>query len=89
MATVLNRPEPAEHEEYNRTLALLVEIVAEERGIDIRRFGSTIWYASGCGRKLPPMRGHARSSLDARKRDPGVSVTPLPDSASAASRLQC
>ncbi len=31
----------AEHEEYNRTLALLVEIIAEETGVDVRRLGST------------------------------------------------
>jgi Uma2 family endonuclease len=31
----------AEHEEYNRTLALLVEVTAEELGINIRRLGST------------------------------------------------
>jgi len=31
----------AEHEEYNRTLALLVEVIAEELGINIRRLGST------------------------------------------------
>ena len=30
----------ARHENLNRTLALLVEIIAEEMGIDIRRFGS-------------------------------------------------
>lgn len=30
-----------EHEEYNRTLALLVEVAAEEMGIDLRRLGST------------------------------------------------
>lgn len=31
----------AEHEEYNRTLALLVEVVAEELQINVRRLGST------------------------------------------------
>ena len=31
----------AEHEEYNRTLALLVEVAAEEMDIDVRRLGST------------------------------------------------
>ncbi len=31
----------ARHENLNRTLALLVEIIAEEMGIDISRFGST------------------------------------------------
>ena len=30
----------ARHENLNRTLALLVEIIAEEMGIDVRRFGS-------------------------------------------------
>jgi Uma2 family endonuclease len=31
----------AEHEEYNRTLALLVEVVAEELQVNVRRLGST------------------------------------------------
>ena len=31
----------SEHEEYNRTLALLVEVVAEELQINVRRLGST------------------------------------------------
>jgi Uma2 family endonuclease len=31
----------AEHEEINRTIALLIEVVAEETGIDIRNLGST------------------------------------------------
>ena len=31
----------SEHEEYNRTLALLVEVLAEELRMDIRNLGST------------------------------------------------
>jgi Uma2 family endonuclease len=31
----------AEHEEYNRTIAMLVEVVAEELSIDVRNLGST------------------------------------------------
>jgi Uma2 family endonuclease len=31
----------AEHEEYNRTVAMLVEVVAEELSIDVRNLGST------------------------------------------------
>src|SRR5215813_1491500 len=31
----------AEHEEYNRTISMLVEVVAEELSIDIRNLGST------------------------------------------------
>ncbi len=31
----------AEHEEYNRTIAMLVEVVAEELNIDVRNLGST------------------------------------------------
>ena len=31
----------AQHEKPNRTLAMLVEVVAEEMGIDVERFGST------------------------------------------------
>ena len=30
-----------EHEEWNRTIALLVEVLAEERRVDVRNFGST------------------------------------------------
>src|SRR5262249_50647840 len=31
----------AEHEEYNRTISLLVEVVAEELNVDLRNLGST------------------------------------------------
>ena len=31
----------AEHEEYNRTISMLVEVVAEELSIDVRNLGST------------------------------------------------
>jgi Uma2 family endonuclease len=31
----------AEHEEYNRTISMLVEVVAEELSVDIRNLGST------------------------------------------------
>ncbi|MFH4113561.1 hypothetical protein WAI92_20940, partial [Acinetobacter baumannii] len=31
----------AEHEEANRTLSLLVEVIAEEFGIEVRNLGST------------------------------------------------
>ena len=32
-----------EHEERNRTLNLLVEVIAEEKGVDIRNLGSTTY----------------------------------------------
>ena len=34
-----------EHGEWNRTIALLVEVLAEERRVDVRNFGSTTFGA--------------------------------------------
>lgn len=43
-----------EHEEYNRTLALLVEVLAEERGIDVRNLGSTTFRRENLSRGFEP-----------------------------------
>jgi Uma2 family endonuclease len=43
-----------EHEEYNRTLALLVEVLAEERGIDVRNLGSTTFRRENLYRGFEP-----------------------------------
>src|SRR5262249_51872696 len=43
-----------EHEESNRTLALLVEVVAEERELDIRNLGSTTFKREDLERGFEP-----------------------------------
>jgi Uma2 family endonuclease len=44
----------ARHEEPNRTLALLIEILAEELSIDIRRLGSTTFKRADLGEGFEP-----------------------------------
>ncbi len=44
----------AEHEESNRTIALLVEVLAEEFGIDVRNFGSTTFRREDLGQGFEP-----------------------------------
>jgi Uma2 family endonuclease len=44
----------AKHEEPNRTLALLIEILAEEMGVDIRRLGSTTFKRADLGKGFEP-----------------------------------
>lgn len=43
-----------EHEESNRTIALLVEVVAEERGIDVRNLGSTTFKRADLAKGFEP-----------------------------------
>lgn len=43
-----------EHEDVNRTIALLVEVLAEERGVDIRDFGSTTFRRADLARGFEP-----------------------------------
>src|SRR5712691_10796692 len=43
-----------EHEECNRTLALLVEVLAEEMHIDVRNFGSTTFRRADLARGFEP-----------------------------------
>jgi Uma2 family endonuclease len=43
-----------EHEEGNRTIALLVEVLAEEMGIDVRNFGSTTFRREDLARGFEP-----------------------------------
>jgi Uma2 family endonuclease len=47
------RPLP-EHEEWNRTIALLVEMLAEEMRIDVRNFGSTTFRRADLARGFEP-----------------------------------
>jgi Uma2 family endonuclease len=43
-----------EHEEWNRTIALLVEVLAEEMRIDVRNFGSTTFRRADLARGFEP-----------------------------------
>src|SRR5262249_4109039 len=43
-----------EHEECNRTIALLVEVLAEEMHIDVRNFGSTTYRRADLARGFEP-----------------------------------
>jgi Uma2 family endonuclease len=43
-----------EHEEGNRTIALLVEVLAEAMGIDVRNFGSTTFRREDLARGFEP-----------------------------------
>ena len=43
-----------EHEEWNRTIALLVEVLAEEMHIDVRNFGSTTFRRADLARGFEP-----------------------------------
>jgi Uma2 family endonuclease len=44
----------AEHEEANRTLSLLVEVIAEEFGIEVRNLGSTTFKRADLARGFEP-----------------------------------
>lgn len=48
------RSPSAEHEEYNRTIALIVEVIAEEMGIDVRNLGSTTFQREDLERGFEP-----------------------------------
>jgi Uma2 family endonuclease len=43
-----------EHGEWNRTIALLVEVLAEERRVDVRNFGSTTFRRADLARGFEP-----------------------------------
>ncbi len=43
-----------EHEEWNRTIALLVEVLAEEKRVDVRNFGSTTFRRADLARGFEP-----------------------------------
>lgn len=73
-------PSP-EHEESNRTIALLVEVLAEEFGIDIRNLGSTTFRREDLGQGFEPdscfyVRNEARMR---GKRDIDLATDPPPD----------
>ena len=44
----------AEHEEANRTIALLIEVIAEERNVDVRNLGSTTFKREDLARGFEP-----------------------------------
>jgi Uma2 family endonuclease len=70
-----------EHEETNRTLALLVEVIAEERGVDVRNLGSTTFKREDLARGFEPdscfyiqnvERIHGKTAID-------LAMDPPPD----------
>lgn len=71
----------ANHERYNRTLNLLVEVVAEEVGLDVDNLGSTTFKAEGLARGFEPDScfyiQHAAQSRDKSRLD--FAVDPPPD----------
>lgn len=69
------------HEEANRTLAQLVEMVAEEMEIELRRFGSTTFDREDLSKGFEPDSCYYIQRLDAigRKREIDISVDPPPD----------
>src|ERR1051326_3736878 len=71
----------AEHEESNRTIALLVEVLAEEFGLDVRDLGSTTFKREALGRGFEPdscfyIRNEARMR---GKKEVDLTVDPPPD----------
>ena len=69
------------HEETNRTLEQLVEIVTEEMGIDLRRFGSTTFDREDLAKGFEPDSCFYIQHLDAigGKRKLDIRVDPPPD----------
>jgi Uma2 family endonuclease len=69
------------HEETNRTLEQLVEIVTEEMGIDLRRFGSTTFDREDLAKGFEPDSCFYIQRLDAirGKRKLDIRVDPPPD----------
>jgi Uma2 family endonuclease len=71
----------AEHEESNRTIALLVEVLAEEFGLDVRNLGSTTFRREDLEQGFEPdscfyVQNEARMR---GKRDIDLMVDPPPD----------
>ena len=73
-------PSP-EHEESNRTIALLVEVLAEEFGIDIRSLGSTTFRREDLGQGFEPDSCfYVQNEPRVRgKREIDLAVDPPPD----------
>lgn len=71
----------ARHEELNRTLALLVEVVAEEMNLDVRRLGSTIFKHEDIDQGFEPDSCfYIQNELRIRgKKQIDLSVDPPPD----------
>ncbi len=71
----------ARHEEPNRTLALLVEVVAEALDIDIRRLGSTTFKRPDLAKGFEPDSGFYIQHLEAISSQEEIDLTtdPPPD----------
>jgi Uma2 family endonuclease len=69
------------HEEPNRTLALLVEVLAEELGIDVRRLGSTTFQREDLLKGFEPDSCFYIQSLDriGDKTEIDLTIDPPPD----------
>ncbi|HEY6329234.1 MAG TPA: Uma2 family endonuclease [Blastocatellia bacterium] len=70
-----------EHEEYNRTIASLVEVVAEEKGIEFRSLGSTTYKRADMRRGFEPDSSFYIQSLPAiaGKTNIDMNIDPAPD----------
>lgn len=70
----------ANHEQSNRTLAMLVEVVAEELGIDVLRLGSTTFKRVKLLKGFEPDSAfYIAHALSVRGRDVDPTVDPPPD----------
>lgn len=69
------------HEESNRTVSALVEVIAEEWEIDLRNFGSTTFRRADLGRGFEPDTCFYIQSADriANKDEIDLAVDPAPD----------
>lgn len=71
----------SEHERYNRTIALLVEVLAEELGIDVDNLGSTTFRREDIERGFEPDSCFYIQNADAVKGKARIDLTsdPAPD----------
>ena len=71
----------AEHEEANRTLSLLVEVIAEEFGIEVRNLGSTTFKRADLARGFEPDSCFYIANLSKvkGKKEIDLAVDPPPD----------
>ena len=70
----------ARHEEPNRTLAALVEVLAEEFGLDLRRLGSTTFQREALQKGFEPDSAfYLAKAPSVRGRDVDAALDPPPD----------
>ena len=71
----------AEHEEANRTLSLLVEVIAEEFGIEVRNLGSTTFKRADLARGFEPDSCFYIANLSKvkGKKEIDLAIDPPPD----------